>query len=70
MEEELVLQISKGEADEEGRTETAESSANIIADSSLEEKVEEILSKLTSMEAAMTRVTGLFGGVFNGKSEQ
>lgn len=70
MEEELVLQISQGEADEEGRTETAESSANIIVDSSLEEKVEEILSKLTSMEAAMTRVTGLFGGVFNGKSEQ
>ncbi len=70
MEEEMILQITQGETDEEGRTETAESSADIIIGSPLEEKVEEILTKLTSMETAMTRMTGLFGGVFNGKSDK
>ena len=70
MEEEMILQISQGEEDDAGQTESAEATADIVSGSSLEEKVEEILTKLTSMETAMTRMTGLFGGVFNGKSDE
>ena len=70
MEEELILQISTGETDGEGKNETAESSADVVSGSPLEEKVEEILVKLTSMETAITKMTGLFGGVFNGKSDK
>ncbi len=70
MEEEFILQISQGEEDDAGQTETAEASADVVANSPLEEKVEEILTKLTSMETAITKMTGLFGGVFNGKSDE
>ncbi len=68
--EEMILQISKGEADKDGRTETAESSADIIGGSPMEEKMDKILEKLASMETTMTRMTGLFGGAFNGKSDE
>ncbi len=70
MEEEIILQISTGDEDGEGKTETAEASADVVSGSPLEEKVEEILTKLTSMETAITKMTGLFGGVFNGKSNE
>ena len=70
MEEELILQISTGETDGEGKNETAESSADVVSGSPLEEKVEEILTKLSSMETAITKMTGLFGGVFSGKSDE
>ena len=70
MEKEMILQISQGEEDDAGQTESAEATADIVSGSPLEEKVEEILTKLTSMETAMTRMTGLFGGVFNGKSDE
>ena len=70
MEEELILQISLGEEDDAGQTESAEATADVVSGSPLEEKVEEILTKLTSMETAMTKMTRLFGGVFNGKSDE
>ncbi len=70
MEEELILQISTGDEDGEGKAETAEASADVVSGSPLEEKVEEILTKLTSMETTITKMTGLFGGVFNGKSNE
>lgn len=70
MEEELILQISQGEEDDAGQTESAEATTDVVSGSPLEEKVEEILTKLTSMETAMTKMTRLFGGVFNGKSDE
>ena len=70
MEEELILQISQGEEDDAGQTESAEATADVVSGSPLEEKVEEILTKLTSMETTITKMTGLFGGVFNGKSNE
>lgn len=70
MEEALILQISQGEEDDAGQTESAEATADVVSGSPLEEKVEEILTKLTSMETAITKMTELFGGVFNGKSNE
>ena len=70
MEKEMILQISQGEEDDAGQTESAEATADVVSGSPLEEKVEEILTKLTSMETAMTKMTRLFGGVFNGKSDE
>ena len=69
MEEEIKLEFPRGEKPQEGKTETAEKTLELMSGSPLEMKLEEILGKGTIMESAMTRMSALFeGGVFNGKT--
>ena len=69
MEEEIKLEFPRGEKPQEGKTETAEETMELMSGSPLEMKLEEILGKVTVMESAMTKMSALFeGGVFNGKT--
>jgi len=69
VEEEIKLEFPRGEKPQEGKTETAEKTLELMSGSLLEMKLEEILGKVTIMESAMTRMSALFeGGVFNGKT--
>lgn len=69
MEEEIKLEFPRGEKPQEGKTETAEETMELMSGSPLKMKLEEILGKVTVMESAMTKMSALFeGGVFNGKT--
>lgn len=69
MEEEIKLEFPRGEKTQEGKTEMAEETVELMSGSPLEMKLEEILGKVTVMESAMTKMSALFeGGVFNGKT--
>lgn len=69
MEEEIKLELPRGEKPQEGKMETAEETMELMSGSPLEMKLEEILGKVTVMESAMTKMSALFeGGVFNGKT--
>ena len=69
MEEEIKLEFPRGEKPQEGKTEMAEETVELMSGSPLEMKLEEILGKVTVMESAMTKMSALFeGGVFNGKT--
>lgn len=69
MEEEIKLEFPRGEKPQEGKTETAEKTLELMSGSPLEMKLEEVLGKVTAMESAMTKMTALFeGGAFSGKA--
>lgn len=68
--EEMDLEILRGEKPQEGKAESAEIELNLSGNTSLESKLEEILSKVKVMETSMAKLTTVFerGGLFDGKT--
>lgn len=70
MEEERIMEIKRGEKPKMAECSSSEESLNLTADSPLETKINNILTKVSVMESSMTKLTGLLeGGIFGGRTK-